>query len=379
MEDWKQDIDQLFARAKSEKVEFPIANVAAIIGGTATITTLTAATGTKIATSTFFNSFNTIIMIGSAITITTVALLLNINTDKQSVETTSEPIQTSTSNALIKELNLNQSEPLSTTLLTDNPKLVELLAENGIEIPLQDSVILADLIQENTLVNVVDQEIPEPPVPAANLAAFTTISLNMSANITLEKGDSHKASFSGDQAMEDMVDLKVSENVLYISLKPGKEREYQRLMQNGDFSLVITLPNIEAILLNGSGSVYSEDVFPSEKLKIQINGSGDVNLQKMLPSQVKIDINGSGDVSMYATGEIAVGEININGSGDVCTRAVDIKSLTVRINGSGDATVKSSEDLDIKIIGSGDVFYTGGKNVNINQMGSGSAQQCNGN
>jgi hypothetical protein len=379
MEDWKQNIDQLFARAKSEKVEFPIANVAAIIGGAASVTSLSAATGTKIATSTLFNSFNTIIMIGSAITITTVALLLNLNTDKQSAETTSEPIQPSTTNALIKELNLNQSEPLSTTLMADNPKLVELLAENGIEIPAEDSVILANLIEETTLVNVVDEEIPEPPVPSSNLLAFTTISLNMSANITLEKGNSHKASFNGDQAVEDLVDLKVAENVLYISLKPGKEREYQRLMQNGDFNLVITLPNIEAILVNGSGSVYSEDVFPAEKLKIQINGSGDVNLQKMLPTQVKIDINGSGDVSMYATGEIAVGEININGSGDVCTRAVDIKSLTVRINGSGDATVKSTENLDIKIIGSGDVFYTGGNNVNINKMGSGSAQQCNGN
>jgi hypothetical protein len=379
MEDWKQDMDQLFARAKSEKVEFPIANVAAIIGGTAAATSLTATTGTKIATSTLFNSFNTIIMIGSVITITTVALLLNVNRNEQPTEIHSSPVQGSTTSDLMKELNLNQSEPLSTTLLTDNPKLAELLAENGIEIPVQDSVIIADIIEEITLVNVLDEEIPEPPVPASNLGAFTTISLNMSANITLEKGNSHKASFNGDQAVEDLVDLKVAENVLYISLKPGKEREYQRLMQDGDFSLVITLPNIEAILLNGSGSVYSEDVFPAEKLTIQINGSGDVNLQKMLPSQVKIDINGSGDVSMYATGEIAVGEININGSGDVCTRAVDIKSLTVRINGSGDATVKSSENLDIKIIGSGDVFYTGGKNVNINQMGSGNAQQCNGN
>lgn len=379
MEDWKQDIDQLFARAKSEKVEFPIANVAAIIGGTATVTTLAAATGTKIATSTFFNSFNTIIMIGSAITITTVALLLNVKGEEPPVENHQMTVPSETTNALIKDLNLNQSEPISTTLLMDNPKLAELLVENGIEIPVQDSMILADLMEESTVVNVTDEMIPESPVPAANLAAFTTISLNMSANITLEKGDSHKASFNGDQDVEDLVDLKVSENVLYISLKPGKEREYQRLMQDGDFSLVITTPNIEAILVNGSGSVYSEDVFPAEKLKIQINGSGDVNLQKMLPSQVKIDINGSGDVSMYASGEIALGEININGSGDVCTRAVDIKSLKVRINGSGDATVKSTEDLDIKIIGSGDVFYTGGKNVNINQMGSGSAQQCNGN
>ncbi len=379
MEDWKQDIDQLFARAKSEKVEFPIANVSAIIGGSAAITSLTATTGTKIATSTFFNSFNTLIMIGSAITITTLALLLNVNRNEQLTEIHSSPVQGSTTSDLMKELNLNQSEPISTTLLAENSKLVELLAENGIEIPVQDSVILSDLIEVNEVVNVLEVEVPEQPLLASNLAAFTTISLNMSANVTLEKGAMHKARFNGDQSVEELVDLKVSENILYISLKPGKEREYQRLMQNGDFGLVITMPNIEAILLNGSGSVYSEDVFPAEKLKIQINGSGDVNLQKMLPSQVKIDINGSGDVSMYAAGEIAVGEININGSGDVCTRAVDIKSLKVRINGSGDATVKSTENLDIHIIGSGDVFYTGGKNVNINQMGSGNAQQCNGN
>jgi hypothetical protein len=111
----------------------------------------------------------------------------------------------------------------------------------------------------------------------------------------------------------------------------------------------VSVPELEAVVLSGSGSVRLLDA-TGAKLEIILSGSGEIR----------------------AEGETGVLTARLSGSGSLDLRLLRARTVSITLSGSGDAQVHAAEELRAELSGSGDVVYYGGpKEVHRRVTGSG--------
>ena len=120
--------------------------------------------------------------------------------------------------------------------------------------------------------------------------------------------------------------------------------------------------------LNGAGHIISLNTIASDFFKLNLNGSGGVNLD-MEVLELEAKLSGSGNINVTGGAESIV--TNLTGSGNVKTSTVLSKKADIKISGSGNVKVYASEELDVNISGSGNVYYKGGPIVDVKITGSG--------
>lgn len=110
--------------------------------------------------------------------------------------------------------------------------------------------------------------------------------------------------------------------------------------------------------------------------EVKLSGSGDFHIEDTLKTEdnFTIEVNGSGDVEIDNL-QVESATIRNSGSGDIEVDNITAESIKISTSGSGDCTLecKDSGTLDIKISGSGDVNISGTARaiINISQTGSG--------
>lgn len=140
-----------------------------------------------------------------------------------------------------------------------------------------------------------------------------------------------------------------------------------------DLLIKITAPVIDDFEIDGSGEIVGFDTLSGAELKIDISGSGSVELKKIDFQTIRTEISGSGDTRLTGTGENLF--VDISGSGDVNTLDCPVKNAEVDISGSGTLRCAVSESLKAKISGSGEIFYQGTPSVDANITGSGKVKK----
>lgn len=148
-----------------------------------------------------------------------------------------------------------------------------------------------------------------------------------------------------------------------------KTKDNTNLKSNHPIKVFISTDRIRDINIAGSGYVKGDGKFSgSDRLKIQVAGSGDVELTVNTPN-VDVDIRGSGSVSL--SGETRNANVDIAGSGDYMAADLLTENTDIDIKGSGDAKIHADNKLDARILGSGSVYYRGKASVHTNSAGSG--------
>ncbi|NOQ74851.1 MAG: hypothetical protein GQ574_22745 [Crocinitomix sp.] len=363
MEDVTKNMTDLFDLAKNAPVDYPISNITSVIGGAA-------ATGAVGGATSFFKLSNIIIMLGTIITAVTVLVMVNpTGSNANTVENI--PAFSKHENVAVEKSVLGLPE---NDIIEENELKSVLPIDQDSSEPIVQEIIIVE--------NIIDTE-PAVISPENTLAApgnhvdpFHSVHLNISANVIIVKGDQPKITFDNNDELAGLFEMTVDNKILRINIKEGKQREFNKHVNNHDVNIYLTMSEVKSLVINGSGDIYSADDIPSDALDIQINGSGDVRLDKILPEKFEISVNGSGDVSLYGEGDITAGEININGSGDVCTRSIDVSKMAINIIGSGDVRVTCNEMLEVTILGSGDVCYSGNAEVVVQEFGSGDVENC---
>ena len=150
--------------------------------------------------------------------------------------------------------------------------------------------------------------------------------------------------------------------------------------------LTVYTSEMEAMELNGSGSIFSE-AFVSESYSavldgsgnitatstctdayLRVNGSGNITAN-LITENLDAEIHGSGNIKLY--GEGIHSDMGIYGSGDINYFDYFQKYCSAKSDGSGNIYVQVSEVLDAKILGSGSIYYRGNPIVNSEINGSG--------
>ena len=196
---------------------------------------------------------------------------------------------------------------------------------------------------------------------------FEQISVTGMMEVQLIQGSDGKIDIEAESNLMEFIETEVNNGHLRISIQKGVNIEPSK---NYPIRIVVPFETLGALTLTGSGHIRNSDVIKARDFKINVTGSGNMNLN-LITENLESTITGSGDLKLKGTAR----EFNckVTGSGDVF--AYDLKAVKVdaSITGSGDVEVSVENELDAKISGSGDIKYRGNPDKqNFKTSGSGS-------
>lgn len=193
------------------------------------------------------------------------------------------------------------------------------------------------------------------------LQPFSEVDANGNFKVYITQGETQLVEVKGESNILDDLNTRV---------RNGKwEIEHESCVRRSDpVEVYITIPEVEALYLNGSGRIYSENKLEVEELPVHVNGSGKIDLE-VDASKIMARVSGSGELQL--TGSANQQTVNISGSGRVAASDLAAQDVTVNLSGSGEAEVRAGKTLTVDISGSGKVYYYGNPTLNTNISGSG--------
>jgi hypothetical protein len=142
-----------------------------------------------------------------------------------------------------------------------------------------------------------------------------------------------------------------------------------------EFSVHISVLDLNSVVLNGSGTIETENTITSEDVYVALPGSGNIELE-IDCNMVDAELEGSGNITLQGTTDREV--LYLSGSGNIRAFGMVSNMSEVTISGSGNCEVFVEEELDVLISGSGSVTYLGNPPVvNTRITGSGTVRPAN--
>jgi hypothetical protein len=212
------------------------------------------------------------------------------------------------------------------------------------------------------------------------------IVLKTVGNVYIKQGTATYFRIDTDENIHEYIKIKNDDNKLVIyTNKPVKPTK---------LNIFITLKDCNDIILDGSGNIEFVGKLKTENCFVDINGSGDVEMENVVSPNTKITLDGTGDIyfkqlkSQKTNIQVAgSGDIRIIGNSDVCNVKImgsgdlDLDDFKVNyfyaeILGSGDISINANKSLKAKVLGSGDILYTGEpEEIKLESIGSGSIRK----
>jgi hypothetical protein len=205
-----------------------------------------------------------------------------------------------------------------------------------------------------------------------NVGAFDQIELAGAYEATVRTGSAPSVHAKGGENVLDRLVVEVKGDKLLVHPKEHMGFHWGWGGHNGKVELVITVPQLKAASLAGSGGINIDKV-QGDSFEGTVAGSGGLNVGALNVQSLKLSIAGSGD-ARAASGKTRSAEYDIAGSGGVDAAGVQADALKVSIAGSGDVKAHASGTAEVSIMGSGDVDVAGGAKCTINKAGSGSVR-----
>ncbi len=244
-----------------------------------------------------------------------------------------------------------------------------------------------------------------------NVDTFTKIAFRVPGKLYLKQGPVQKVELQGDSDILSKIETEVSGSRLSI----GREDGWKMWRDWGDnkITVYITVKDIEAISVSGSGDLVSEGKLTTKDLDLNVSGSGSLRIQVDAKGMMEANVSGSGDIEVQgncksleskvsgsgkvnydgaiadranvnvsgsgkiiASGTARQIKTTISGSGEVRAANLEVEKCEVRISGSGDVQINVKSELDANISGSGTVSYKGSPSqVNSHSSGSGKVRK----
>ena len=244
-----------------------------------------------------------------------------------------------------------------------------------------------------------------------NVSEFSAISFGVPGKCYLRQGNTQKVELVGDADVLEKIETEVSGDRLSIRME---DRWFNWNWGNDDKIVAyVTVKNIKAIDVSGSGDLIGEGKFSAEDMSLRVSGSGSLNVETDVRDELKVSVSGSGNIDMKGScrsfdsnvsgsGKIRTslrasdmadfsisgsGKIEVNGaakrvkasvtgSGRLNGADLETDACSVRIAGSGDVEINVKNELDANITGSGSVLYKGNPSkINSNSSGSGKVRK----
>ena len=201
------------------------------------------------------------------------------------------------------------------------------------------------------------------------LPAFTEINLRVAAMVYLVQGNQQKVEIEARSSALEQLVTEVSGRALVIRF-PARNL-INRSFDPGKINIYITVPEISALNISGSGDINAEGKWNTRIIDLNVSGSGSIYIDELNAERVKAVISGSGDIVIKGGDKAEEFSGTVSGSGNLKAANYEANHVTVRILGSGNCNIHTNGTLNARIAGSGSVFYSGNPSLDTSIAGSG--------
>jgi hypothetical protein len=237
---------------------------------------------------------------------------------------------------------------------------------------------------------------------------FTRINFRAAGQLYIRQGSPQKVEVEGDKDYIQDLDIRVEGQKLVIGRDNWKGWNWSS-NDNKKVTLYVTIPDINALGVGGSGDIVGETKIIATDLELSVSGSGTLTLEAEASGSLDANVSGSGRIELkgkcrdfdsqisgsgrvkltadvaqraefglsgsgrlQASGKAQEVKASITGSGEVQAADFVVDKCDVRISGSGGVQINVNQELDANISGSGTVSYKGNpSHVNSHSSGSG--------
>lgn len=183
---------------------------------------------------------------------------------------------------------------------------------------------------------------------------FARVQSDGALDLKITQADEQAVTVSIDENLQDVVTTRVVGDVLHVDT-----REDIGDVVSGPHVL-ITVPALQAIKLDGSGSMRAELDQQETPFDLFLEGSGVMSFRGRAPA-VGAYLSGSGDIRLE--GETSDVEIELSGSGSVRAKALRAESGSIELSGSGDVSATIESSVTVSLSGSGNIDLYGNATV----------------
>ena len=229
-------------------------------------------------------------------------------------------------------------------------------------------------------------------VEVREVGKFRSLSSSLPCNVYFSQSAKQEVRIETTEEFASKVLTVVEDGTLKLKLEDGN---YPKLI----LRIVISVPEIESITLQGSGDLFHEGLLQVDNsLSLKVSGSGDMRIGSVSCKGFETSTSGSGNIDIeslaaagnvsaratgsgdiHIPGRVAVDggvELSVSGSGDIDIKSVSASgNASVRTTGSGDICLRDvvfNGDMDLKTSGSGDIIVNGTcRDVVASSSGSG--------
>jgi hypothetical protein len=181
-------------------------------------------------------------------------------------------------------------------------------------------------------------------------SSFARIQNDADLDVEIIQGAEPAVVVSIDENLQDLVRTRVVGDVLHI-----ETREDIGDVVSGPHVLV-TVPELLAIKLDGSGSMRAELDQSDKPFDLFLDGSGVMSFRGHA-AVIGAYLSGSGDIQLE--GETSDIDIDLSGSGSVRAKALRAESGSIDLSGSGDVSATIESSVTVSLSGSGDIDLYG--------------------
>ena len=172
-----------------------------------------------------------------------------------------------------------------------------------------------------------------------------------------------------DENLIQYIRTRVSGNTLIVDQGTRK-----CLRSDNPIRITVFMPQVEYLNLTGSGMITGDNI-TSDELKVELTGSGVIDLRELEVGLLDALITGSGEMVFWGTATDT--DLDITGSGEIKAFRLSSVNCIANISGSGNMEVTVEKQLTAYISGSGSIFYQGNPSVSANITGSGAVINSN--
>jgi len=204
------------------------------------------------------------------------------------------------------------------------------------------------------------------------VSAFTEISLKIGAKVHLKQGNTQSVEVKGKETTLEKLITEVSDRKLVI--RYPNESLFSK-WNPGIVDIYVTMPQIDALVISGSGSIVSDGKIEGRILDVTLSGSGDIKLTELKVEKVFATLSGSGNINLFGKPNAAELKAVISGSGNIKAIEFPAERVEAKILGSGNCWVNAVKNLNARIAGSGNIIYRGNPSVDSSIAGSGKVKE----
>jgi hypothetical protein len=200
-----------------------------------------------------------------------------------------------------------------------------------------------------------------------SVESFTGISAGSAFEVEVKIGSPASVEIEADDNLMKLVNVRVSNNELKISLKESVN------ISNGHLKAFVTVPSLNYIESSGAAAIVVLDIVKNAgKIKLHASGAAKIKVEVDAP-EVKAESSGAANIEL--TGKTKNFDADASGAGNIHASGLMSENAKAEASGAGNVHIYASVKLKANASGAGNVFYKGGAAVEQEASGGGTVSK----